>query len=333
MVGKGLYYYLWTQARVLAMSTQDWVVDGSGKLHDWRADIADYFMSIQLDSGGWAGNPQTGWREEEPELATMYAILSLQTAYLMAPDPELTLEVTGSDSVVFIDPHGNELVTDATRGLTVTDTTMTSSDPELFRKIWVSASGTPSGEITLTATGTWGEGRTSMAQWSASGDKGNVKFHVATGGFAGPFGIHITVFNDPSRLIVDREAIELFPGKTAVLEIGLEEASSDGPIEGAMLITYLIDRVVADVDTQGVSVAAGGTGVLGLTISVPEDVEPGGERYIVITSATNPPVKLLVTMVEPYPEEAPTTLYWAVIAVLFIMVVVFFLMPKMGAKE
>ncbi|MCK4971462.1 MAG: hypothetical protein KAS77_13080, partial [Thermoplasmata archaeon] len=75
MAGTGLYYYLWTQARALAMSPNDWIVDGSGKLHDWRPETVDYFLDRQLPNGGWPGNPSIGWREDEPELAGIYALL------------------------------------------------------------------------------------------------------------------------------------------------------------------------------------------------------------------------------------------------------------------
>jgi squalene-hopene/tetraprenyl-beta-curcumene cyclase len=333
MGGNGLYYYLWTQSRVLAMSSQDWVVDGSGKLHDWRAEVASYFMGIQQKNGGWLGNPQSGWREEEPELAAMYALLAMQSAYLMVPEPELTIEVTGSDGVSFIDPMGNKLVSDATRGLEVTTSTLSCTNPEVFRKIWVSASGDPGKDLTVTATGTWGEGRSSTTSKTVPGKVAGTTFHVATGGFSGPFGIHITAFEDAPWMETVVPAIELVPGETKVVEIGLEETTGKGPIQMALLVAHLPEGTVADVDFQGIEVTAGGKAVMGVTISVPEDVGTDGTWSLVITSATSPPVTLPVSLVDPDPEEGPTTLYWAAILVLVLVTAVFFILPKLGRRE
>ncbi len=329
----GILYYLWTQTRVLAMSTQDWVVDGSGKLHDWRAEIAEHFMGIQGAEGGWPGSVNTDWREGEPELASMYALLALQAAYLMVPNPELTIALTGADSVAFIDPMGNELVSDATRGLEVTATTLSCTDPEVFRKIWISASGDTGTDLTVTATGTWGEGRSSSISKTVQVKGIGATFHVATGGFSGPFGIHITDFEDAPWLQTDGPVIELVAGETKVVEIGLEETTGKAPIQMAMLVAYLPEGSVADVDFQGVEVSPDGKAVMGITISVPEDVDKNATWSLVITSATSPPVTLPVRFVDPEPEEGPTTLYWALILVLVLVTAVFFILPKLGRTE
>jgi squalene-hopene/tetraprenyl-beta-curcumene cyclase len=328
MVGKGLYYYLWSQARALAMSPNDWVVDGSGKLHDWRPEVADFFLDLQMPDGGWPGNPQIGWREEESELAGIYALLTLQTGYLMAPGPELTIEVSGGDMVRFIDLEGNVLATDLTRGLTVTDDSLTCTDPETFRKVWVSVGGSDGDTATVTATGTWGNDRTSRTSRTiVLGDTGSSAL-VATGGFNGPFGLNIVAFDrGPVLELEDPGPLELVRGETEVIKIDLLETSGNGPVTGIMLISHVGEGIVADVDEQSITIPAGDKGQLGLTISVSEDVKATDDWTMVLVSSTAPPVTIEVEVVEPEETWQPTILYWSILGVLILIMLIFFLLP------
>ncbi|MCK4969804.1 MAG: hypothetical protein KAS77_04735, partial [Thermoplasmata archaeon] len=287
MAGTGLYYYLWSQARALAMSPNDWVVDGYGKLHDWRPEAADFFLDLQLPNGGWPGNPQKGWREDERELAGIYALLTLQTGYLMAPGPELTIEVSGGASVRFIDLEGRVMATDLTRGLTVTDDSLTCTDPETFRKVWVSVDGSDGDIATVTATGTWGDDRTSRTgRTIVLGDAGAYAL-VATGGFTGPFGLNIVAFDrGPVLELKDPGPLELVRGETMVIDMDLLETSGNGPVTGIMLISHVGEGIVADVDEQSITVPAGDKGQLGLTISVSEDVKAANDWTMVLVSST-----------------------------------------------
>lgn len=333
MIGKGLYYYLWSQARTVAISTQDWVVDGSGKLHDPRVEAADYFMDRQSTTGGWPGNPEIGWREEEPELAGVYALLTIMAGYMVVPDPQLSIKVEGASKVRFIDGEGRTLRTDTDRGLVVTDDSLQCSDPEVFRKIWVIAEG---GNVaTLTATGAWGEGRTCRVTRTAGmGGAGRATFHVASGSFAGPFGIHVTAFDDAPRLTVSKNRVELEKGGTKVLAFDLQETTGEGPVSDAKLITLAGSGVVADVDEQGVLVPAGGDGILGLTISVDENPKGSGSWAMVVTSATAPPVRIDVALAgEDQPGITYAYLYSGIIVVLLLLSLVFFLLPRMGRRH
>jgi hypothetical protein len=315
------------------MVTQDWVVDGSGKLHDWRAEIADYFMDIQLGNGGWGGNPQIGWREEEPDIAGLYALLSIQAAYLMVPDPELALQVTGGSSARFIDPMGNVLVSDVTRGLTVTDSSLTCTDPELFRKLWVVIEGSEGTKATVAATGSWGEDRSSTASREVELGKGGALVHVSAGGFAGPFGIHLTGFDRaPSVQMTDGSAIKIDKGETKVITIGLEETTGESVVTGATLIIPEGEGVVADVDRQGQFITSGGTGGIELTISVNATFDGKGFD-IVVLSSTAPPIVMKVKVTDETEEEIPGMMFWVVILALFILVGVFFVLPVLGRKE
>ncbi len=341
MVGKGLYYYLWTQTRALAMSPQDWVVDGAGKLHDWRAEVADLFMGLQRSNGAWPGNPQIGWREEEPEIAGIYAILSMQAAYIMAPNPELTITVygppgTGVDeepvSAVFIDMEGKLLVTDESKGLRITDQSMICSDPEMFRKIWIRAENSVSIPGSIVITGKWGDDRISTIGYPLANGFTNV--HVSTGGFAGPFGIHASVLDDPPEYEIDKRKVELVRGETEIIDFELTETTGAGPITRAMLITHAGEGIVADVDVQGIDVLAGDVDVLRLTISVAADVKAGDDWYLVVTSSTAPPQVISVELVEAPDDEVTISVwYWLIVVILVVLVFFFILLPRVARRD
>ncbi len=331
LAGVGHYYYLWTLARALAMSPNDWTVDGSGKLHDWRPEMATFFLDRQRPDGSWPGNPQTGWREEEPELAGVYALLTMQAGYMTAPDPELTIEVTGGDTVGFIDTMGREMASDVSLGLTVTDRTLTCTDPETFRKVWVRVEGQDGDTATVSATGAWGEGRTSGSMETLVLGAGGASAMVASSGFAGPFAISIVGFDEGPVLETRGEAgIELPRGETKVVTIDLVETSGEAPAVGAMFIIHAVDGVVADVDEQGVTIPAGEEGALGLTISVDGDVAPGKVWSGVVISSTAPPVPIAVEVVEPEETWFPGAMYWVIIGVLLLLIILFFVLPTMG---
>lgn len=334
MAGKGLFYYLWTQTRALAMSTQDWVVDGSSKLHDWRAEVADLFIDLQLTNGGWPGNPNTDWREGEQELAGIYALLTMQAAYMTAPEPELKLEVSGGTEVRFLSPMGEELKDDATRGMSVTPNSLTCTDPEVFRKVWVVIEGVEGTEATVTATGTWVDGRTSGTSRTVELGKGGASVHVASGAFAGPFGIHMVAFDRAPTMEVDGPlTLRIAKGETKAVPVDLVETTGEGPITGATLVIPVESGIVADVDVQGVTVPAGGTGSLDLTISVKVDARMTDDWHMVVTSSTAPPVVIDIEQPVKEDDSDPSTVYWVLIGILAVVVIVFAALPALGRRR
>jgi squalene-hopene/tetraprenyl-beta-curcumene cyclase len=74
----GLYYYFHTAARTLHAYGQPVVTDAQGKQHDWRHELIDKLASIQKPDGSWVG--QSKWMENNPTLATAFAVLSLEEA-------------------------------------------------------------------------------------------------------------------------------------------------------------------------------------------------------------------------------------------------------------
>jgi squalene-hopene/tetraprenyl-beta-curcumene cyclase len=74
----GLYYYYHTAARALHAYGEPVVTDSQGNKHDWRKELIDKLASLQKPDGSWVG--QAKWMENDPTLATSFAILSLQEA-------------------------------------------------------------------------------------------------------------------------------------------------------------------------------------------------------------------------------------------------------------
>lgn len=74
----GLFYYYHTASRTLHAYGQSVVTDAAGKQHDWRHELIDKLASIQKPDGSWVG--QSKWMENNPTLATAFAVLSLEEA-------------------------------------------------------------------------------------------------------------------------------------------------------------------------------------------------------------------------------------------------------------
>lgn len=80
----GLFYYYHAFAAGLAAAKLDEVVDAEGKPHNWRQDLAAELISRQNPDGSWT-NSNRQWFENDPNLATAFALLALD--YCRAPEP------------------------------------------------------------------------------------------------------------------------------------------------------------------------------------------------------------------------------------------------------
>lgn len=85
---QGLYYYYHTMARTLRVAQQHQIQDVDGKKHNWREELIDALVVRQRDDGHWQ-NQADRWQEGEPDLATIYALLSLEEVLKpIVPVPE-----------------------------------------------------------------------------------------------------------------------------------------------------------------------------------------------------------------------------------------------------
>ena len=73
----GLYYYYHTFAKAMNAWGEDHFVDAKGVAHDWRAELFDALVKRQAADGSWQNTGDRTFAEENRELATAFALISL----------------------------------------------------------------------------------------------------------------------------------------------------------------------------------------------------------------------------------------------------------------
>ncbi|MBX3374030.1 MAG: terpene cyclase/mutase family protein [Phycisphaeraceae bacterium] len=89
---QGYYYYLHAMARALRVAQQHRIVDHGGTAHNWREEIIDALVTRQAPDGGWT-NDAGRWLEGRRDLATTYALLTLQECLKPVALPEEAKEM------------------------------------------------------------------------------------------------------------------------------------------------------------------------------------------------------------------------------------------------
>ncbi|MEK7952322.1 prenyltransferase/squalene oxidase repeat-containing protein [Luteolibacter soli] len=72
---QGLYYYYFVMAKTLTTAKIDKLKAGEKEV-DWRTELAAKLISLQRADGSWA-NENGRWMEQDPVLATSYAVIAL----------------------------------------------------------------------------------------------------------------------------------------------------------------------------------------------------------------------------------------------------------------
>lgn len=72
----GMYYYYHTVASALHAYGEPIITDPKGAKHDWRVELTEKLKSLQHEDGTWTGDKS--WMENNPILATAYAVLALE---------------------------------------------------------------------------------------------------------------------------------------------------------------------------------------------------------------------------------------------------------------
>lgn len=95
---QGLYYYGHAAARALRVAQQVRIPLTDGSSRNWRSDLIAAVLGRQNADGSWA-NEHPRWIEDEPALATTYAVLTLQETLkpVTFPRPEAD-ESSGADT-------------------------------------------------------------------------------------------------------------------------------------------------------------------------------------------------------------------------------------------
>lgn len=80
MEAAGHFYYLLTFAKAHAVWGGASVVTADGLQHDWRRDLVTKLLELQKEEGQWWNDRSGRWQENNPELVTCYALISLGIA-------------------------------------------------------------------------------------------------------------------------------------------------------------------------------------------------------------------------------------------------------------
>ena len=79
MGAQGLFFYYHAMTKALTLARVNQIGDGSVK-HDWRHELALKLLDLQQGDGSWE-NDNARWWEDDPALATSYALLTLEIIY------------------------------------------------------------------------------------------------------------------------------------------------------------------------------------------------------------------------------------------------------------
>ena len=81
----GLYYYYHAFAAALAAAKLE-AVESNGTSHDWRSDLVAELAKRQNEDGSWT-NSNGRWMENDPNLATAFALIALANSKEAAAQP------------------------------------------------------------------------------------------------------------------------------------------------------------------------------------------------------------------------------------------------------
>jgi len=81
---QGLYYYFNVMAKALTAANIDTITNKEGNKVDWRKELAQTILSSQREDGSWV-NKNSRWWENQPELVTCYAVLTLEQILVSIP--------------------------------------------------------------------------------------------------------------------------------------------------------------------------------------------------------------------------------------------------------
>jgi squalene-hopene/tetraprenyl-beta-curcumene cyclase len=74
---KGLYYYYHTFAKAMQTFGEDPFVDAKGAKHLWRHELFEALKKRQQSNGSWTNTGDKTFMEENPDIATAFAVLAM----------------------------------------------------------------------------------------------------------------------------------------------------------------------------------------------------------------------------------------------------------------
>jgi hypothetical protein len=73
----GLFYYYHTFAKAMTVLGEDEFTDAKGKKHDWRRELFEALKKRQREDGSWVNTDDKAYGENNADLATAFAVLTL----------------------------------------------------------------------------------------------------------------------------------------------------------------------------------------------------------------------------------------------------------------
>lgn len=80
MGAQGLFFYYHTMTKALTLARVNQIGPEPSSKHDWRHELALKLLDFQQGDGSWK-NDNARWWEDDPALATSYALLTLEIIY------------------------------------------------------------------------------------------------------------------------------------------------------------------------------------------------------------------------------------------------------------
>ncbi len=76
----GLFYFYNAFGKVMAAYGEPAFTDSTGQSHNWRRELAQKLVSLQRPDGSWVNADSNKWWENNPQLATAWAVIALEHA-------------------------------------------------------------------------------------------------------------------------------------------------------------------------------------------------------------------------------------------------------------
>ena len=74
---RGLFYYYYLFGKAMNAGKITTLVDDDGARHDWKQELGDHLLTLQLPNGSWVNKGSEQWQEGDPNLVTAYALFAL----------------------------------------------------------------------------------------------------------------------------------------------------------------------------------------------------------------------------------------------------------------
>lgn len=317
-----LYYYYLSMSKALSMARKTTVAN-----HDWFADLKQQLSQRQRTDGSWI-NSNSNLMENNAELVTAYALLSLQTRTLPEDaDLEMSIILHSPADLHLYDAQGRHVGKNYDTGqidLQIPGATYTSTDPQTITVVQPQAGnytvqliGTANGPYTLDIVGKQEDQVVSSASYS-----GVIAPGTAQGTFLNVAAIEgaLTIFSTTPEVLPQMAAeptglaLTIRPGTSGqqgftVRELGGQRAVEDITVFATNLLSeggVSIPASSVRFDPATFDLPAGQSQTVNMAIAVSSDIPPGRYQGQIVIESVNAGAKRIDLVVQrPHVAYAP----------------------------